>query len=392
MITRKSAASANFGNKLDHICALFSSGSACLELPNKRKKFERKPLVTGINELKRRARVEKEMRRKVQEVVLKPPENGLLIKELVPVAHEVYAAREKLYACIPRVLESIPIYACSLCEEVHVGHPPHKIRTCYAAGSPANKEHTWQGGGLENILPTVESYHLYDRLGRAVSHNERLEVDRIPAILELCIQAGVDIPEYPTRRRAFPVYRIAGRMLDFERKFPREDTPGKDINPQGFWERRNNSIEKTKPVDSPSDNPKGYAIQGMAAWEKIREGAAKLMEKYGAQTCGYCSEVQVGPKGHRVRQCQAFKHQMRDGQHAWQEATIDDLVPPVFVWHVRELDRGKPLVNSLKRYYGKLPAVVELFAQAGAKVGEHYTGLIREDVAVPAPDEEKLVV
>lgn len=131
------------------------------------------------------------------------------------------------------------------------------------------------------------------------------------------------------------------------------------------------------------------AVRGMEAWENMRTGASKLMQKYAVQTCGYCPEVQVGPKGHRVRNCQAFKHQMRDGQHAWQEATVDDLIPPVYVWHAKS---SKPLVNRLKRYYGMLPAVVELFAQAGAKVSSEYAGVMREDVAIPEVDEEKWVV
>ena len=130
----------------------------------------------------------------------------------------------------------------------------------------------------------------------------------------------------------------------------------------------------------------------MEAWERMRSGASKLMKKYAVQTCGYCSEMQVGPKGHKVRNCQAFKHQMRDGQHAWQEATVDDLIPPVYVWHVRDSYSGEPLVNGLKRYYGMLPAVVELFAQAGAYVGDHYAGVMRENVAVPESDELKWVV
>lgn len=100
----------------------------------------------------------------------------------------------------------------------------------------------------------------------------------------------------------------------------------------------------------------------------------------------------MGPKGHRVRNCQAFKHQMRCGQHAWQEATVNDLVPPVYVWHVQDMQSGEPLVNDLKKYYGTLPALVELFAQAGAHVGDDYAGLMREDVAVPDLDEEKWVV
>ena len=130
----------------------------------------------------------------------------------------------------------------------------------------------------------------------------------------------------------------------------------------------------------------------MEAWEGMRYEGSKLMEKYVAHTCGYCSEVQVGPKGHKVRNCQAFKHQMRDGQHAWQEATIEDIVPSVYVWHVKDFKREEPLEHSLSRYYGKLPAVVELFARAGARVDEKYASLMREDVAVPELDEVKLVV
>lgn len=133
-------------------------------------------------------------------------------------------------------------------------------------------------------------------------------------------------------------------------------------------------------------------MRGMKAWEKMRSGAIKLMQKYAVQTCGFCPEVQVGPKGHRVRNCVAYKHQMRDGQHAWQEATIDDLVPPVYVWHIPEPKAGIQLVDELKRYYGKLPAAVELFAQAGATVGEEYYDVMRSDVTIPRLEEEKMAV
>ncbi|XP_059625682.1 APO protein 3, mitochondrial-like [Cornus florida] len=379
-------------NRLKHPCALFSSGSSYTDLPRKLKLSERKPWVTSVNELKRKARLENEERLVVREVTLSPPENGLLVKELVPIAHEVFAARAQLLACVSRVAMSIPVYSCSLCGEVHVGHPPHKIRTCNVIGSQASKEHMWSKGGAEHVLPRVESFHLYDRLGRAVTHNERLLVDRIPAIVELCVQAGVDILEYPTRRREFPVYFVAGRMIDFERRFPKDDSSVKEIKTDGFWENRKKSSQDEESLNLPYDDIQGFAVRGMVAWEKMRSGATRLMKKYAVQTCGYCSEVQVGPKGNRVRQCQAYKHQMRDGQHAWQEATIDDLVPPVYVWHVRDRQDGGLMVDSLKRYYGKLPAVVELLAQAGAHVGENYSSLMREDVAVPGLDEEKWVV
>ncbi|KAF6175140.1 hypothetical protein GIB67_022821 [Kingdonia uniflora] len=355
-----------------------------IELLRRPRKSERKPFVVGVNELKRRARMEKEMKQEPIKIILRPPENGILVKNLVPVAHQVYTARLELFTCVSKVMECIPVYSCSVCEDVHVGPVPHMIRTCRF-----RKEHRWEIGSMERVLPLLESFHLYDRLGRAVSHEECLQVDRIPAIIELCVQAGVDIPDYPTRRRDFPVYNIAGKMIDFERRFPKDDSPGKDINP--FVVRRRKAqkpVKDNKSLDLIGNDLQGYAVRGMDAWEKVRLGVFKLMQKYAVQTCGFCSEVQVGPKGHRVRECKAYKHQMRDGQHAWQEATIDNLLPPVFVWHVQDPKGKVPLLDELKRYYGKLPAAVELLWQAGAHVAEDYRHAMRGDVAVPILDEE----
>lgn len=148
----------------------------------------------------------------------------------------------------------------SVCGDVHVGDPPHKIRTCDVSGSQKNKEHNWERGGVDHVFPIVESFHLYDRLGRAVSHNERLQVDSIPAIVELCIQAGVEIPEYPTRRHDFPVYRVAGRMIDFEKRFPKNDLSGKDINTFGFWEMAKRSNEDRKSLNLPYNDLKGFVF------------------------------------------------------------------------------------------------------------------------------------
>lgn len=365
--------------------------SEYVELPQKLKRSERKPWVTEVNELKRRARLGKQQRKVAKEVALAPPENGLLVKSLVPVARQVFSARAELLACASRVADTIAIYFCIVCGEVHVGSIPHQIRTCDTSGSKKNKEHTWERGGVEHVLPVTKSYHLYDRLGRAVSHDERLQVDRVPAIVELCIQAGVDLHEYPTRRREFPVYRVAGRLIDFEKRFPKDESSVKHINAFRFWAPSKNLFANGECSDLPPDDIKGLAVRGMVAWWKMRSGVERLMQKFPVQTCGYCPEVQVGPKGHRVRQCQAFKHQMRDGQHGWQEATVDDIVPPVYVWHVRHGSDGL-LVHALRGYYGKLPGVVELFAQAGAQVRGSYRGIMREDISVPELDEEKLVV
>ncbi|KAM3704477.1 hypothetical protein ACJW31_03G007100 [Castanea mollissima] len=110
MITERSAE--NFIGINRHFCGWYSAGSCHVELPIKRKKSERKPLVTSVNELKREASLRRKEKQMVQENPLRPPKNGLLVKGLVLVAHEVYAARAKLNACVSRIVKSIAIFSC----------------------------------------------------------------------------------------------------------------------------------------------------------------------------------------------------------------------------------------------------------------------------------------
>lgn len=91
---------------------LCSTWSISRGLPRKLKKDERKPWVTNINLLKRMARKERKHRQMVKEKILRPPENGLLIKELVPIAHQLYASRRELFACVARLAKTIPVYTC----------------------------------------------------------------------------------------------------------------------------------------------------------------------------------------------------------------------------------------------------------------------------------------
>lgn len=93
-------------------CVWYSTVSTCDVLPRKLKKFERKPLVTSINELKREARQRRKERQKVDEIILQRPENGLLVEQLIPIARGVYAARSELLSCVSRLVKYIAIYAC----------------------------------------------------------------------------------------------------------------------------------------------------------------------------------------------------------------------------------------------------------------------------------------
>lgn len=241
-------------------------------------------------------------------------------------------------------------------------------------------------------------FHLYDRVGKPrVGHDERHSVRRIPAVVELCIQAGLDLEKYPTKRRTKPVYCIEGRIADFETETEIDEIKsGINIISGTMNEEvvgvNLDSLTDSKPiaVDGKEGNVQVLSVVTLESWFEMISGVRKIMEKYGVQTCGYCPEVQVGPKGHKVRMCKASKHQSRNGLHAWQEAIIDDFVGPNYVWHVRDLN-GPALDNNLKRYYGKAPAVVELCVQAGAPVPDQYRSMMRVDVVPPGRDEVDIV-
>ncbi|GAV60197.1 APO_RNA-bind domain-containing protein [Cephalotus follicularis] len=359
----------------------------------------------------RRAKEEREARKAQPcRLLQNPPDNGLLLPQLVPVAHRVYRAQHSLLFGLSKLTTLVPVQRCRFCTEVHIGHVGHEIRTCTGPNSNIRGgSHVWGKGGIHSVVFFPKCFHLYDRVGKSrVVHNERFDVPQIPAILELCIQAGVELEKYPTKRRTKPVYSIEGRIVDFESMTEEEEETKVNLYSQNidspfvsdfatkFGDGMKNSIleEKNDLSDHLKDKEgrdlRELSIGTMDSWFEMISGAKKIMEKYTVWTCGYCPEIQVGPKGHKVRMCKASNHQQRDGMHAWQEATIDDLVGPNYVWHVRDLN-GPPLNNNLKRYYGKAPAVVELCVQAGAPVPDQYRSMMRLDVVSPDRDEVDLV-
>lgn len=303
----------------------------------------------------------------------------------------------------------LPSVFFSYCSEVHIGHVGHEIRTCTGPNSGfRSATHAWRKGGVQDVIFFPKSFHLYDRVGKPrIVHDERYSVPRIPAIVELCIQAGLDLEKLPTRRRTKPVYSIEGRIVDFELVTEKGGLGRRNLylkNVDTVVDSKfgsNTEMAKNSVLENASDlldqsndeegkNLRDLSIRTLDSWFEMISGAKKIMEKFNVMTCGYCPEIQVGPKGHKVRMCKASKHQSRNGLHAWQEATIDDLVGPNYVWHVRDLN-VPALDNNLKRYYGKAPAVVELCVQAGAPAPDQYRSMMRLDVVPPDRDEVDLV-
>lgn len=245
-------------------------------------------------------------------------------------------------------------------------------------------------GSINDVLLPIESYHAFDPFGRRIKHEHRFDYDRIPAIVELCIQAGVDIPEYPSRRRTQPIRMMGKKVIDHG---------GHIEDPRPYRSREEDSMALLAELDTfgppsadcpPETDRRRLAERTLKAYSSVRRGLRQLMRKYTVKCCGYCSEVHVGPFGHDVKLCGAFKHQWRDGKHGWQDATIDEVLPPNYVWHVRDPD-GPPLTAALKRFYGKAPAVVEVCVQAGAAIPEAYRPMMRLDIVIPDSEETRLV-
>ncbi|KAK7385545.1 hypothetical protein VNO78_31268 [Psophocarpus tetragonolobus] len=96
-----------------------------------------------------------------------------------------------------------------MCDEIHVGLVGHPFKSC--KGTQANIRnglHRWTNAYVEDILKPIEAFHLFDRLGKRITHEERFSIPRIPAVVELCIQAGVEISSFPNKRRRKPIIRV----------------------------------------------------------------------------------------------------------------------------------------------------------------------------------------
>ncbi|KAH1207078.1 APO protein 1, chloroplastic [Glycine max] len=359
------------------------------DLPPILPKNKKKPYPIPFKEIKQAGREDRKLAHMGIEKPLEPPKNGLLVPDLVPVAYEVFDAWKLLIEGLAQLLHVIPAHGCSECSEVHVAQTGHHIRDCSGTnGRQRRSSHAWVKGSVNDILVPIESYHLFDPFGRRIKHDTRFEYDRIPAVVELCIQAGVDIPEYPSRRRTNPIRMLGRRVIDRGGNLE-EPKPWRFADPSSLNDFDTYRASERFPRPSLSDLPK-IAQETMSAYETVKKGVKKLMRKYTVKACGYCTEVHVGPWGHNAKLCGAFKHQWRDGKHGWQDATVDEVFPPNYVWHVRD-PRGPPLASALRRYYGKAPAVVEVCMQAGAQIPEEYKPMMRLDIIIPDTEEARMI-
>ncbi|RZC69791.1 hypothetical protein C5167_032923 [Papaver somniferum] len=377
------------------------------DFPRCYSKKEKKPFPIPVLELRRAARERQKSRKGKPRKPVVPPRNGMLIRRLIPVAYEVFNSRIKLINNLKRLLKVVPVHACKWCNEIHVGPVGHPFKSCRGQQTERRKgRHEWIQATIEDIFLPVDAFHLFDRLGPRIPHEERFSTPRVPALVELCVQAGVDLPDLPTKRRRKPVIRIGkSEIIDANEDDLVEETFTPEFN-EIIDASEDNLVEEDialvvpetytlhdilpdSEIQSPS-NAEELALlseETVEAWDKMRQGAKKLMRKYLVRVCGYCPEVHVGPSGHKAQNCGAYKHQQRNGQHGWQAATLDDLIPPRYVWHVPDV-RGPPLQRELRNFYGQAPAVVEICVQGGAVAPEDYRSTMRLDVGIPIDIKE----
>ncbi|KAH9626185.1 hypothetical protein KSS87_015206 [Heliosperma pusillum] len=261
------------------------------------------------------------------------------IKSMIPVAQQVLRARSQLINGVSTLLKAFPVFSCKYCPEVYVGEMGHLIKSCWGYKRlNKNQLHRWTRASLENILVPVETFHLESRGQEIIKHHQRFDFERVPAVIELCHQAGA-------------------LMEDSKFRSP-NDTPD-------FV------------VDSLStDDLIAIGTRTLGAWETLREGVKKLMLVYSVKVCKHCSEVHVGPSGHMGRLCGVFKFQSWQGTHFWQKAGVDDVVPPTIAWHRRTQD-PPVLVNEGRSFYGHAPAVVDLCCKAGAIPSKKYLCMMK---------------
>ncbi|PON99386.1 APO domain containing protein [Trema orientale] len=358
------------------------------DLPRYYSRKEKKPFPIPIVELRRAARERIKKNKGKPRKPVPPPKNGMLVKSFIPIAYDVYNARITLINNLKKLLRVVPVHACKWCNEIHVGPTGHPFRSCGGQNASIRRGlHDWSTATVEDIFLPVDAYHLYDRLGKRIAHYERFSIPRLPALVELCIQAGVDVPDFPTKRRRKPIIRISkSEFVDADES----ELP--DLDPEAPKRPILTEIPDFEVV-GPSNEEETtlLAVETLQAWEQMRKGAHKLMKLYPVRVCGYCPEVHIGPSGHKAQNCGAHKHQQRNGQHGWQSAVLDDLIPPRYVWHVPDVN-GPPLQRDLRSFYGQAPAVVEMCIQAGAAVPDQYRGTMRLDVGIPTDIKEAEMV
>ncbi|KAK4365309.1 hypothetical protein RND71_016667 [Anisodus tanguticus] len=295
---------------------------------------KKKPYPIPLKKIQQAARSDKKLAESGIEKKLEPSKNGLLVPDLIPVAYGLLDDWKLLIKGLAQLLHFVPVHACS----------SHR------------SFHSWVKGSINDVLIPFESYHMYDPFGTRIKHETRFNYDKFPAVVELCIQAGVDLPGYPSRRRTKPIRMIGKKVIDIG----------------GLVEEPRPSVDRTAILDLDThrsferfDPPLESELVGTVRRSMWGLGVTMLSSVANLNTNGGTENM-------------AGKMQL------WMTYF------PQIMWHVQD-PKGPPLRSALKRFYGKAPAVVEVCMQAGAQISQKYKPMMRLDIVLPESEESRLV-
>ncbi|KAM1818561.1 hypothetical protein ACFX11_000344 [Malus domestica] len=134
--------------------------------------------------------------RKLKAMIQKRIQNwakGYPVPAMVPVAEEVLDSRRLVMQGVSTLLKMIPVLACKFCPEVYIGEKGHLIQTCCGFKHRGkNRVHEWIVGGLKDVLVPVEAFHLKHMFQDIIEHHQSFDFERVPAVVELCWQAGAN--------------------------------------------------------------------------------------------------------------------------------------------------------------------------------------------------------
>ncbi|KAK8569117.1 hypothetical protein V6N13_106989 [Hibiscus sabdariffa] len=158
--------------------------------------------------------------KKLRPMILKRIENRAKdypVPGMSPVAEEVLKARELLFQGVFTLLKLFPIVACKFCPEVYIGEKGHLTQTCQGYKRIGkNRVHEWVHGGLNDILVPVEAFHLHNMFQGVIKHQQRFDFEHVPAIEELCMQAGADVMDEILRSGSFTTEESSGGINGIE--------------------------------------------------------------------------------------------------------------------------------------------------------------------------------
>ncbi|KAK1391420.1 APO protein 4, mitochondrial [Heracleum sosnowskyi] len=291
------------------------------------------------------------------------------IKDLIPVAEEVLKARAFLIKGVSTLLQSIPVWSCMHCQEVHIGEQGHLIKSCCGFRRRARgSRHEWVKGknSLNDIIIPVDASQIQNTFKNVSEFKKGIGCNfhTVPAVVELCLEAGA--------------YRrdegLVSSHLNFDR-YVHKCIGGGALSP--FVGNAVLSVDDRKVV-----------AQGtIGAWETVRSGVEQLLSAYPIKVYKHYSGSLVGPSGRRPRVCDVFKIQTYQWSNVWVNAKVDDLVPPKVVRFQQLQD--SPLLNAHREFYGRAPAVIDLCTKAGAIPPSKYLHMMKlRDFSVPSPKPE----